>query len=371
MKQIIYILALFGNLNCYSQDNSTDTISNNIQPELDRIELALLERNTIIDSIKIGSYISFYDIDNHGDGKWVNIYKGHWADYFGNRYFAEYLEKKEILNWKEWYEKYKNGTVAGEYYKDVPGGSEIDYIKYEGDLKGYKPNGHWTAIQDEIGIIVRGNFNEGKPEGEWTYSKNTKLSDGTVKEIIFRKEFYHNGIPDGKWVCSEKDLIIEENFVNGKPVGSRNVYYDPKKSMNIFTKGDLMIQSNFLDGFPDGQSYYYTYDDEKKKILLAKALYKLGKPIEFFKKGEYNLLRYNENSFKTEFIENSNTVRYHIYKKGGVLVKTIEFDRSKNNFLPTHNNLFFDDYSLGIWRAVVLDDAQLLKFGIDLNLYYK
>lgn len=371
MKQIIYILALFGNLNCYSQDNSTDTILNNREPELDRIEKILLERNVVIDTSKIGSYIQFYEINNHGNGKWVNIYKGHWADYFGNRYFAQYLEKKEILNWKEWYEKYKNGTVAGEYYKDVPGGSENDYIKYEGDLKGHKPNGHWIAIQDEIGIIVRGNFNEGKPEGEWTYSKNTKLNDGTVKEIIFRKEFYHNGIPDGKWVCLEKDLIIEENFVNGKPVGSRNVYYDPKKSMNIFTKGDLMIQSNFLDGFPDGQSYYYTYDDEKKKILLAKALYKLGKPIEFFINGGSNSHGVNENSFKTEFIGNSNIVQYHIYKKGGGLVKTIEFDRSKSNFKHVLFKFSYDDYSFSIWRAVKLENLELTKFGVDLNLYYE
>lgn len=355
MKQIIYILALFGNLNCYSQDNSTDTISNNIQPELDRIELALLERNTIIDSSKIGSYIHFYEIDNHGNGKWVNIYKGHWADYFGNRYFAQYLKKKEILNWEEWYEKYKKGTVAGEYYEDVPGDSKIVFIKYKGDLKENKPHGNWIAIQDEIGIIVRGNFNEGKPEGEWTYSKNTKLNDGTVKEIIFRKEFYHNGIPDGKWVCSEKDLIIEENFVNGKPVSSRNVYYDPKKSMNIFTKGDLMIQSNFLDGYPNGQSNYYGYVNNKK-ILVVKALYKLGKPIEFILSGEENDIA-NNNSFKTEFIENTNIVRNHKYNNGKLL-KTIEIDRSKNDFRYIMRKFMPDDYSFGMWRAFMLDDAR-------------
>lgn len=349
MKQFIYIIALFGILKCYSQENSSDVITYNNQPKLDRIESALIERNTIIDTSKIGSYINFYDIDNHSNGKWVNIYKGHWGDYFGNRYFAEYLKNKEILNWEEWYVKYQNGTVAGEYQKDVPGGSENVYIKYEGDLKKHKPNGNWIAIQDEIGVTVRGNFNEGKPNGEWIYSRKTKSHEGIIKEIIFRKEFYNNGIPDGKWICSNKDFIIEENFVNGKPVGSRNVYYDPKKSMNILTKGDLFIQSNFADGYPDGESSYFTLDSNNKKNLLVKSLYKMGKPVELILFKEESDIA-NNNFCKTEFIEGSNIVRNHIYKKGK-LFETIEIDKSKNNFTYILRKFLSDDYSFGMWRA--------------------
>jgi hypothetical protein len=359
MKQFIYTIILFGFLNCYSQDNSTDTISNNKQPELDQMERVLLERNVVIDTSKIGSYIHFYEIDNHGNGKWVNIYKGYWGEYFGNKYFSYHGQSNKLLNWDEWYKK-----------NNIGDNNTSPEIKYEGSLNGHKPNGKWTIIDGYE--IVRGNFIDGMPDGEWTYSRKTSLYDGAPKkEVIFRKEFYLNGIPDGKWLYSNNDLIIEENFVNGKPFGFRNVFYDSSHSENIYSKGALMFQSNFVDGYPDGQCYLYQYINKEKKILWAKALYKLGKPIEFFKKGESNLLRYNENSFKTEFIENSNTVRYHIYKKGGELVKTIEFDKSKNNFLPTQNKTFYDDYSLGIWRAVVLDDAQLLKFGIDLNLYYE
>jgi hypothetical protein len=359
-QQFIYILALFGLLNCYSQDNSIDTISNNREAELNQIERILLERNVVIDTNKIGSYIHFYEIDNHGNGKWVNIYKGCWGKYFGNKYFSYHGQSNELLNWDEWYEKQYNKN-------NVDDNNTLQEIKYEGSLNGHKPEGKWIITDMPNNEIIRGNFKNGKPDGEWTYSRKTSLYDeGAKKEITFRKEFYLNGIPDGKWLYSNNDLIIEENFVSGMPVGSRNVFYDPTKSENINIKGDLLTQSNFINGYPEGQSYCYAYYEKKKK-LLAKALYKLGKPIEYF---TYQ----NKNSFKTEFIENSNTVRYHIYKKGGEFLKTIEFDRSKNNFLPISTigmSFYGDDYSLSIWRAVILDDAQLLKFGIDLNKYYE
>jgi hypothetical protein len=366
MKQFIYILVLMGFLNCYSQDNSTDTISNNRQPELDQMERVILERNVVIDTSKIGSYIHFYEIDNHGNGKWVNIYKGYWGEYFGNKYFSYHGQSNELLNWDEWHEKYYKKNNIGD-------NNTLHEIKYEGSLNGHKPNGKWTIIT-QGGEIVRGSFKNGLPDGEWTYSQKTKSHDGpgaVVKEIIFRKEFYLNGIPDGKWLFAYNDLITEENFVNGKPFGFRNVFYDSSHSENINTKGTLIFQSNFVDGYPDGQCYLYQYINKEKKILWAKAFYKLGKPIEFFINGGDNSSSLNENSFKTEFIENSNIVLYHIYKKGGKLVKTIEFDRSKNNFKHALFKFSYDDYSFSIWRAVKLENSELTKFGIDLNLYYE
>lgn len=353
MKHFICIIAMLGILKSYSQDNSIDTIWNTKPLELyhqARVDSIILRRHIIIDTSKIGSYINFYEIDNQCNGKWVNINKGYWGYYFGNK--IKTGTKVKPLNWEEWYEGYQKGTITSPADDGVDG-YEDDYLKYKGDFKGHKPNGNWIINSGINGITVSGNFNEGKPNGEWIYSLKTKDRDGEgaiVKETIFRKEFYNNGIPDGKWICSFNDIIIEENFVNGKPSGSRNVYHNPNKDMNILTKGDLLHQLNFVDGYPDGQSYFYDYyikGSIKKKILIRKALYKLGKPVEVIRFTGESVA--NNDFCKTEFIESSNIVRNHIYKNGK-LSKTIEIDKLKNNFSLHYKNFRIDDYSIFIWR---------------------
>jgi antitoxin component YwqK of YwqJK toxin-antitoxin module len=146
---------------------------------------------------------------------------------FGNKYLVYEVGKiVEIDN----YEKNKNQVCA----------SGIHYFKtidpaYYYDSRIFK-NGEFYIWDDNGAIQIKGEYNHGKKDGEWTYWNAHTRTKGN----------YVNGKKHGEWIELFKNgkNICKENFVND----IQNCEYN-----QLYTNGTMASKGNFIDDKKHGE----------------------------------------------------------------------------------------------------------------------
>ena len=165
--------------------------------------------------------------------------------------------------------------------EEVVYGDRGQVLRRQAFLDG-KPDGDWTAWDEDGWIAERGSFQDGHLEGKLLrYDREGRvlaaLPYRTGKldgEALFydagrlqMKIGYHGGLQDGETVIfGENDLPTVRSLYRAGKLHGLSSWYRPD--------GSLMRTSEHLDGELDGETVEY---DEKGKAA-QRILYRRGKP---------------------------------------------------------------------------------------------
>lgn len=305
------------------------------------ITLTEYKKGFIVDRLRINRK----DKGNLKQGKWFVFYEsgsikqeGTYRDDQKDGYFKDYTESgdlqkiskyvmgelqpeaEEIAKLQTRNEYYPDGKlkVSAMYRNDSPEGIRREYkpdgtleksVLYHNGLVAGEGNvlddgnkdGHWKEFFTDGSLKAEGNYEDGKPVGEWKYYHlNSKVEqsgkfnkqgkpDGRWKWYyedgkLLREENYHNGLRDG--LLSEYDedgkLIQEGEFVNGEEDGPW-----------IYLTGDDYVKGNFRDGLRTGMWYSFLLsrnDDKTDSLLMFKGNFiddlPDGKHIRYWENGK-------------------------------------------------------------------------------------
>jgi antitoxin component YwqK of YwqJK toxin-antitoxin module len=179
-----------------------------------------------------------------------------------------------------WKEYYNDGRLKseGKYNKDIREGQWIYYHQnglkeQEGTYREGKPEGEWTwyypsgdllrtesyynGLPDGImteydldgSVITRGEYIEGKEEGQWYYRAGDSEAEG----------MYSGGLRNGLWKYfdlpsgygKQKVLRFEGRFIEDNPHGKHTYYWD---------NGNRKDEGEYIMGLKTGEWVYYNYD---------------------------------------------------------------------------------------------------------------
>lgn len=195
-------------------------------------------------------------------------YQGVWESYYLNgklKSKGEYKDGKKVGKWKFYFTNGKleqegffnsNGEYTGEwkwYYED---GSLLRREDYRRGME----DGYMEEYDRSGNIISKGEYLDGKREGEWVYELNDH------KET-------------GKYRYDQKDGFWEFRHANGK----------------------IAFEGNFLEGIPHGTHKYYNQEG----VLIKEENYEYGE-----KDGKW--IWYDQNGFETFRMEYKNGEEHKI-----------------------------------------------------------
>lgn len=178
-------------------------------------------------------------------------------------------------SWKEYYDDGKL-RAQGKYNKDVREGDwkfyhengateqEGTYVKGkpEGDWRWYYPGGemlreetYYNGLLDGLmteydeagGVITKGEYIEGKEEGNWYFRLGDSETEGT----------YADGMRNGLWkiydlqMGQKKVLRFEGRFIEDNPHGKHTYYWDNENKKE---------EGEYTMGRKEGDWVYYNYD---------------------------------------------------------------------------------------------------------------
>ncbi|MBC8311055.1 MAG: hypothetical protein H8E72_02010 [Candidatus Marinimicrobia bacterium] len=360
-----------------------------------------------------GEWISYYDNDQvRKKGNYKNGKKhGEWIRYYINGQIEEILNYKEGMTDGKWIcylengKKFmdfnmKNGKEDGlqlSYYDN--GQVNIEYTskngKYNGSYINYNPdgtidrktfyedgkkvksnegpkNGIFTEKHNDVeGILCKGNYNDGKKNGEWTYS----FKDGTIYyKIIYKDdkiekfikntgtfseeqsdgtkivEFYENGILEQKNVVDENGERIN-NFIYYETGEVRQEGED--KVTGYFKNGKIKYTGLNKNNKQEGK---WTYYNEDGSIHLEHE-YEEGKII-------------NQNSEKVKsddepkngfYTEEYKYLEDHLYKGNYKDGKKVDKWTCYNEFGSVHLEHEYKDGKISLSHGTMFDIQEDMK----------
>jgi hypothetical protein len=288
------------------------------------------ENNAIIQNSEMASYFNFYDITKEIK-KEINIEElkqneqtiFDMGDFEKNKdnfnfnkvwvkkeigYLAEFIKKYGISNWNEMKLKFseleKENKVISSYYENIPHGY-WDFGNYKGEFKNGKQEGEWIYLKTESNPC----FFKDCGVGRESYSQE-KI------DISIVHEFYKNGIAVGQWFRIKNNIKQNTfNFIDGKLDGEINIFghSDAKIIFGNSYINITEINMNFSNGIPNG-NFTLSCPGETRK-----GSYSLGIPS-----GKWEV---------TDIVENWSTFppNYKFYKKYSIEIdeqySTIKVER--------------------------------------------
>jgi len=254
------------------------------------ITLTEYKKGFIVDRLRINRR----DKNNLRQGKWFLFYdsgnikqEGNYLDDQKDGYFKDYTENGDLLKISKYVmdelqpdaEEIAKLQVRNEYYPDgklknsamfrneTPEGMRREYkpdgsleksvmyhnglITGEGNmLDDGNKDGRWKEFFNDGSLKAEGNYEDGKPSGDWKYYH----LNGKTEQI---GKFNKQGKPEGKWKWYYEDgkLLREENYRNGLRDGILSEYDEDGKSVQ---------EGEFVNGEEDGPWFYLTGDDYVK-----------------------------------------------------------------------------------------------------------
>lgn len=181
---------------------------------------------------------------------------GFWKEYFDDgRLRAEGKYNKDLKEgaWKFYH---PNGVVEqeGSYYKGKPegewrwfyaGGETLrEEVYYNGLLDGLM-----TEYDESGNVITKGEFIEGKEEGEWYYRNGDNETEGSYAEGMRNGLWKYYDLPDE--MGKQKVLRFEGRFIEDNPHGKHTYYWD---------NGLRKEEGEYIMGRKEGDWIYYGYD---------------------------------------------------------------------------------------------------------------
>ncbi|MDF2159023.1 toxin-antitoxin system YwqK family antitoxin [Algoriphagus sp. CAU 1675] len=216
-------------------------------------------QGTYLDGKREGSWEEFYET---GITKFEVIYKEGLMQGNSKGYFPDGKSQWEI--------PYQNGKINGEYRVFFGNGNLQERGTYEGKLilRGNflngSPNGEWVSYDKNGKLVFKGTFNQGIASGEWTEQVD-------VVNGFYRKGSYVDGQKEGEWILVDEsgqtsqveyfkkgELVSVGPFMVGvkelkggklkKGTGQR-IFYD--------SEGHIIAKGKYSKGIPKGDWYFY------------------------------------------------------------------------------------------------------------------
>ncbi len=207
-------------------------------------------------------------------------------------YLSEFIKKHGISNWNDMKLKFseleKENKVISSYYENLPHGY-WDFGNYKGEFKNGKQEGEWIYLKIESNPC----FFKDCGVGRESYSQE-KIDTSIVHE------FYKNGIADGQWFRIKNNIKQNTfNFIDGKLDGEINIFGHSDAKIIFENRYNQITEINmkFLSGIPNGN---FTLSCPRE---TRKGCYSLGIPC-----GKWEV---------TDIIEDWSTIHpsYEFYKK--------------------------------------------------------
>jgi antitoxin component YwqK of YwqJK toxin-antitoxin module len=180
---------------------------------------------------------------------------GYWKEYYDNgnlRAEGTYAKDKKTGKWKFYYNTgnveqegvYREGKPDGPWFWFYESGKLLREENYFNGLL----DGPMVEYDEQEQVITRGEFIEGRPEGEWTYKTAETLVSGN----------YSEGMRSGLWqyfdiypMGQQQVLRYEGRFVEDNPNGRHIWYWDNGKKKD---------EGEYLLGRKTGDWTSYNYD---------------------------------------------------------------------------------------------------------------
>ena len=226
---------------------------------------------------------------------------------------AEFTKEFNISNWNEMKLKFSeleiDVDVKSSYFENLPHG-HWDFGNYKGEFKNGKQEGEWIYLKIESNPC----FYKDCGVGRESYSME-KIDTSIVHE------FYKNGIADGQWYRIKNNIKQNTfNFVYGKLDGEINIFGHSDAKIIFENRYNQITEINmkFLSGIPNGN-------------------FTLSCPGET-RKGSFNLGIPNGKWEVTDIFEDWITFppRYEFYKKYSMEIdeqySTIKVGRCYNQY---------------------------------------
>jgi len=181
---------------------------------------------------------------------------GFWKEYYDNGILrAEGKYNKDIKNgeWKYYHKNgmtdqvgsYRNDKPVGEWFWYYPGGELLREEAYYNGL----PDGIMTEY-DELGnIITKGEFLEGKEEGDWYFRIGDNETEGDYAQGMRNGMWKYYDVPEG--YGKQNVLRFEGRFIEDNPHDKHTWYWD---------NGNRKEEGEYIMGRKEGEWVYYNYD---------------------------------------------------------------------------------------------------------------
>ena len=243
----------------------------------DTINMSLCSKGFYKDGKKTGFWRNYQGRDRVEAGYYVNDLKeGEWK-----RYYADYLSYDKSLNIKgELYlvEQYQHGKRNGKSERfsyivpqvvpcedlKSPINTNSDtcykyYVERFKEVSTYKDDlldGPYLYTDSHGIILSKGNYRNGKKEGEWLESEKYYVTDSSIS-YYFKKGTYKNGLKHGLWIKS---------LENGNIADSTNYYEGMLNGLSI-TYGEGNIKKSRLSFLSGKLTKLEVFDDKGDQVI--------------------------------------------------------------------------------------------------------
>lgn len=191
---------------------------------------------------------------------------GYWKEYYDDgKLRAEGKYNKDVKEgaWKYYHPNgiaeqegiYRNGKPEGEWRWYYAGGQTLREENYYNGLL----DGLMTEYDEAGNVITKGEFVEGKEEGEWYYRIGDNETEGS----------YAQGTRNGLWkyydlpseTGNQKVLRFEGRYIEDNPHGKHTYYWD---------NGNKKEEGDYSMGRKEGEWMYYNYDGTPFIVVFYK-----------------------------------------------------------------------------------------------------
>ncbi len=161
------------------------------------------------------------------------------------------------------------------FFIGMPGFSyaQPTYAPNESDANGQK-TGYWVNKDSEGRIVSRGNYVEGRRDGDWRFyiSPISRISKGQEPDVV---GFYTNGVKSGEWQYTESrsKVILKGSFLDDQMSG-RWTFYDQK--------GNRLAEGGFNNGVREGLWGFY-----RGKQIMSAGTYSNGQKTGIWQSNYY------------------------------------------------------------------------------------